>query len=153
MTRQVRRVVTGRNAAGRSVVISDGEPPGAVSVDGFGRADLWCLPAGSLHPESGGERAPGEDDLEPLPGAIVWQVVRLAPTAGPAHPPQEQMQRDPRYDAERPGVHRTDTLDWITIFAGEIELILDDQTLRLGPGDCVVQRGTSHAWSVVGVLD
>ena len=153
MTRQVRRVVTGRNAAGRSVVESDGDPPGAVAVGDTGLTELWSLPAGPLHPESGADRAPGDDDLEPPPGAITWRVVRLAPTGGPAHPPQDRMQRDPRFDAERPGVHRTDTLDWITILAGEVELILDDETLQLGPGDCVVQRGTPHAWRVVGDAD
>ncbi|MCP4907986.1 MAG: cupin domain-containing protein [bacterium] len=153
MTRQVRRVVTGRDADGRSVVISDGEPPAAVWADGMGRAELWSLPAGPLHPESGGEWIPAEDDLEPLPGAIAWRAMRIAPTGRPAHPPLEQMQSDARFDPERPGMHRTDTLDWITLFEGEIELILDDETLRLGPGDCVVQRGTSHAWRVVGNED
>lgn len=153
MTRAVRRVVTGRNPTGRSVVLSDGEPPGSVSTAGFGRAELWSLPAGSLHPESGGEHAAGEDDLEPPPGGIAWRVLRLAPTGQTAHPPQEALERDARFDASRPGMHRTDTLDWITILAGEIELILDDQTLRLGAGDCVVQRGTMHAWRVVGQQD
>ncbi|NQZ98912.1 MAG: cupin domain-containing protein [Myxococcales bacterium] len=153
MPRKFRRVVTGRNSAGRSVVISDGEPPGAISVDAFGRAELWSLPAAPLHPESGGEHEKGEDDLEPRPGAIAWRVLRLAPADQPQHPPREQMERDPRFDASRPGMHRTDTIDWITIFDGEIELILDDDRVRLGPGDCVIQRGTWHAWRVLGERD
>jgi len=153
MTRPVRRVVTGRNAAGRSLVLSDGEPPRTVSADGISRTELWSLPAGPLHPESGGEWTRAADDFEPLPGAIAWRVVRLAPTDGPVEPQQQRMGGDPQFDAEHPGMHRTDSLDWITLFAGEVELILDDETLRLGPGDCVVQRGTSHAWRAVGDED
>jgi uncharacterized cupin superfamily protein len=153
MAWKVRRVVTGRDAAGRSVVIHDGEPPGTVSVEGYGRAELWSVPAGPRHPESGGEYVPGDDDLEPPPGAMAWRVLRMAPTDAPRHPPLERMQSDPRYDASRPGMHRTDTIDWITILDGEIELILDDERVRLGPGDCVVQRGTWHAWRVVGERD
>ena len=40
--------------------------------------------------------------------------------------------------ASRPGMHRAYTIDWITIFEGEIELILDDAR---------IQRGTWHAWT------
>ena len=153
MSRRLRRVVTGRDAAGRSMIISDGEPQGALWLGEGGLAELWSLPAGPLHPEAGGERAPGDFGLEPLPGAIVWRVVRLAPTGRSAHPPQARMERAPGFDAERPGVHRTDTLDWVTVLAGEVELILDDETLRLAPGDCVVQRGTPHAWRALGDED
>ncbi len=150
MTRGVRRVVTGRNAAGRSVVTSDGEPPVLVSGDSIERIELWSLPAGPLHPESGGEWTPDDDDFEPLPGAIAWRVVRLSPTGVPAHPPLEQLEHAPRSGAERKGMHTTDSLDWISVFSGTVELILDDETVRLSAGDCVVQRGTSHAWRVVG---
>ncbi|MEE2665569.1 MAG: cupin domain-containing protein [Myxococcota bacterium] len=153
MSWNIRRVVTGRNAAGRSVVLSDGAPPGAAYRGGYGHADLWSLPAGPLHPESGGERAPGETDLEPPRGAMHWRLLRLPPSDTPAHPPQEELERDPRFDARRPGMHRTDTIDWITVFEGEIELLLDDGRVRLGAGDCVIQRGTWHAWRVVGECD
>jgi quercetin dioxygenase-like cupin family protein len=153
MTRRTRRVVTGHNAAGRSVVISDGEPPVSISTGEISRTELWSLPAGPLQPDSGGEWSQDDDDFEPLPGAIAWRLVRLAPAARPSQPPPPEIERDARFDSERPGMHRTDSLDWITLFEGELELILDDETLRLGPGDCVVQRGTSHAWRVVGDED
>lgn len=153
MAWKVRRVVTGRDAAGRSVVLSDGEPPESVSTSGFGRAALWSVPAAPLHPESGGEHVFREDDLEPDPGATTWKVLRLAPTGAPAHPPEDQMEADPRYDARRPGMHRTDTIDWITVFEGEVELTVDEERVRLAAGDCVIQRGTWHAWQVVGESD
>ena len=150
MSRKVRRVVTGCDDAGQSTVLSDGEPPGIVSTKDFGRADLWTLPAERSHPECGGEHDPSGDYLEPPPGAIAWRSIRMAPADSPFQPRRQQLEDDPRYDASRPGMHRTDTIDWITIFDGEIELILDDDSLRLGPGDCAIQRGTWHAWRVVG---
>jgi len=36
------------------------------------------------------------------------------------------------------------------ILDGEIELEVEDGCVRLGAGDCVVQRGTQHRWRVVG---
>lgn len=45
------------------------------------------------------------------------------------------------------GFHVTDTVDYLVVIDGEITLELDDgAAIRLGPGDCVVQRGTRHAW-------
>ena len=110
MVWEVRRVVTGRNEAGRSVVVSDGRPAGTISRAGFGRAPLWALPSGPLHPEACLDLATQEGDLEPPPGAITWQVLRISPTGEVHHPPLEEIERDPRYRVDRPGVHRTDTL-------------------------------------------
>jgi quercetin dioxygenase-like cupin family protein len=44
-------------------------------------------------------------------------------------------------------MHRTPTIDLFTVIAGRPVLRLDDGSeTELAPGDCVVQRGTSHAW-------
>lgn len=48
-----------------------------------------------------------------------------------------------------PGVtpmHRTDTLDYVIVLAGEIDCDLPDDTITLRAGDVLVQRGTDHAW-------
>ena len=43
-------------------------------------------------------------------------------------------------------MHRKDTVDYVIVLSGELEMQLDDSSVRLGPGDVVVQRGTNHAW-------
>jgi quercetin dioxygenase-like cupin family protein len=44
-------------------------------------------------------------------------------------------------------MHRTETVDLVTVLAGELALALDGgEEVRLGPGDTVIQRATSHAW-------
>jgi len=50
-------------------------------------------------------------------------------------------------DARHPFMHRTDTLDYAVILAGEIFMLLDDSDVHLKAGDVVIQRGTNHAWS------
>ena len=47
-------------------------------------------------------------------------------------------------------MHRTDTVDYVIVLSGEIEMRLDDSSVRLKAGDVVVQRGTNHAWVNVG---
>jgi quercetin dioxygenase-like cupin family protein len=43
-------------------------------------------------------------------------------------------------------MHRTETIDYIAVLAGEIDMDMDDSTVKLRAGDIMVQRGTHHAW-------
>lgn len=44
-------------------------------------------------------------------------------------------------------MHRTQSLDYGIVVAGEIELVLDSgECEKMGVGDVCVQRGTMHAW-------
>jgi quercetin dioxygenase-like cupin family protein len=46
-----------------------------------------------------------------------------------------------------PHMHRTDTIDYVIVLEGEIEMDMDDSTVKLKAGDVMVQRGTNHAWA------
>jgi len=46
-----------------------------------------------------------------------------------------------------PGMHKTRTVDYCIVFSGEIWAVLDEGEVLLRAGDCLVQRGTHHAWS------
>lgn len=46
--------------------------------------------------------------------------------------------------------HATESVDYVCLVSGELELVLHDQSIRLRPGDCVMQRGAEHGWRVVG---
>ena len=43
-------------------------------------------------------------------------------------------------------MHRTETIDYVIVLAGELEMRMDDSTVKLKAGDVLVQRGTNHAW-------
>ena len=46
-----------------------------------------------------------------------------------------------------PHMHRTETIDYVIVIDGEIEMDMDDSTVKLKQGDIMVQRGTNHAWA------
>jgi mannose-6-phosphate isomerase-like protein (cupin superfamily) len=46
-----------------------------------------------------------------------------------------------------PSMHRTNTLDVMTILRGEIYLLLDEGELLLKPTDTVIVQGANHGWS------
>jgi uncharacterized cupin superfamily protein len=44
-------------------------------------------------------------------------------------------------------MHRTETIDYVIVIEGEIDMDMDDSTVKLKAGDIMVQRGTNHAWA------
>lgn len=63
---------------------------------------------------------------------------------------------EPRWHLSRldPGadvpLHATDSIDYICLVSGQLELVLPSRTIRMAPGDCVMQRGAEHGWRVIG---
>lgn len=157
-TRGVRRVVTGTNEDGESVIVSEGPPPRSVTLGlagGKKMTDLWHLSSRPRSPADGGD-LDHNANLVPPPGGIHWRVVEFPPDSVVPHDADandvaaEVSEKVPDWlshvDPTRPGMHQTPTIDFATVLSGEIWLELDSGEVHLKPGDCVVQRGTMHAW-------
>ncbi len=119
----MRRVVTAVDADGHSCVVEEAE---------LGAPDEQLLQVGIFATDTvmPGPRPAGRGadlDLGVPPGHTRWLVVHWPPDAT-AH------------------LHHTDTLDYDTVLAGSIDLILDDGDHHLDPGDCVVVTGVDHNW-------
>lgn len=144
-----RRVVTGRGGSGADVVVSDGTPPNTV-VDGGGVSftELLWLDGPARTADAGPDRS-GDFRLEPPVGGLAVRIVTLAPPSAGA-PDRARWWKVEGDSPERPGMHATDTLDLVTVLAGELVLGLDDGEHRLASGDTVVQRGNPHRWQVAG---
>jgi mannose-6-phosphate isomerase-like protein (cupin superfamily) len=50
------------------------------------------------------------------------------------------------FDPDRPGMHKTDTIDYVYVVSGEMTLEVENGEMIVKAGDCIVQRGTWHAW-------
>ena len=148
MAFDVRRVETGHDAAGRAVFVSDGEPARTIDVpDSFAVSDLFWLGGYPADAAAGGDPPDGPVVLEPPPGGVSVRLIRF-PGTEPGTPDDERWIRVDGEDPARPGMHATDTLDFMVVLEGEIVLGLDDGEHTLGPGDTVIQRGTMHRWRV-----
>jgi quercetin dioxygenase-like cupin family protein len=127
----IRRVITGHDGKNVAKVIIEGP---AANVrrprDGVSSTLLWCTD--EMPTDIGiGE---GVEDM----GARVLGT-----------PPPENGSRFIVMEFA-PGIgsdmHRTETVDYIAVLEGEIEMDMDDSTVKLKAGDVMVQRGTNHAW-------
>jgi len=156
----VKRVVTGLNEKGQSTVIEAGPPPRVWTwtasqasaphfvprslTDEF--PDLSALPPGqgfctelwitrttatTVEQEDPGTSLagvePGVSSLECPPGVTRWNISSFGP-------------------GYRSQMHRTETIDYDIVLAGEMYLVLEAEEIRLTPGDAVFIPGLQHCW-------
>jgi quercetin dioxygenase-like cupin family protein len=127
----IRRVVTGHDSNNVAKVLIDGEATNTRSSQpGRFSTLIWSTDA------TPADVAIGEE-IEDL-GA---RKLGTAPPAGGTRftindiPPGAQGK-----------MHRTETLDYVILLSGELDMEMDDSTVTLKAGDVMVQRGTNHAW-------
>ena len=158
-TLTTRRVVTGHNSDGRSVIYSDSDATvrSAILHEDFVVDEIWRSDA--LPADNTAEGDPClEVELEPSSQGNLFRVLHFPPDkvyfgripsdgkfavlgeSGAASLTDKE-------GAPHPLMHRTSTLDYIIIISGEIYAVLDEGETKLSQGDVLVQRGTNHAWS------
>jgi len=159
----MRRVITGDDATGDSLVIIDG-PPSATNGDPNlgGLFDIWHDDAfGPLNPRVHRDLGPECCVLSPSDGKVKvrWFVIQPRPEGlSPEQLNAAARARFASFDAEdhltdqskHPAMHRTESIDVICLLRGEVDLILDSGRTRITPGQIVIQRGTSHGWEAIG---
>jgi len=152
-----RRVVTGHDASGRSIVLTDGASPHAFVLEKAGAlrlTELWETRSAPADNTGSGDAAEHERRIAPVNGGTVFRVIE--------YPPDRERLKSLAPDAffasmgaraadaatrRHPGMHRTDTVDYCIVLSGEIWAVLDAGEVLLRAGDCLVQRATNHAWS------
>jgi len=131
-----RRVVVSTGTDGRSLVSGDGAAPCGFSsgAGGVTLVDLWQTGGPCASAQQGGD-PDGGWALDPVGDGVAFRAIEMGAGNDPG-------------DA---GWHATATIDVDIVVSGQLELALPDvDPVVLGPGDCVVQRGTMHRWRPVG---
>jgi quercetin dioxygenase-like cupin family protein len=127
----IRRIVTGHGADNVAKVIIDApatnwksSSPGTVSTL------IWST-----------DRTPADIAI----GETIEDLgTRALGTAPPANGTRFAVIDFPPGNQSR--MHRTETVDYVIVISGEIDMDMDRSTVHLKAGDVMVQRGTNHAW-------
>jgi len=127
----VRRVVTGHDRGNVAQVLWDS----AITKLKRGKSGmlthLWNTKETPADIRAGGDIAdPGDEPhiTPPPPDGSRFVVIDFAP-------------------GNTPAMHRTETIDYVIVLSGEIDMDMDDSTVHLRAGDTLIQRGTNHAWA------
>src|SRR4029079_17333594 len=131
MALTTRRVITGHKPDGKATILIDESVKNVTSGrPGALAAVIWTsegFPVNNDGTEATSVRKVGTT----LDNGIVFRVVSFGPGVTPRN-------------------HRTDSIDFAVVISGEIDMVLDDETVHLKQGDVLVQRGTIHNWVNTG---
>jgi quercetin dioxygenase-like cupin family protein len=127
MSLEIRRVVTGHDENGRTVVLIDEVCRNVISRrPNHQSCVVWStgsFPADNSGNADGGAREVATTD----PNGTVFRIIEYRPGVAPRN-------------------HRTDSIDYAVVLSGEIDMELDGGEVHLRQGDVLVQRGTIHNW-------
>jgi mannose-6-phosphate isomerase-like protein (cupin superfamily) len=158
-----RRIVTGHDADGKAIIISDAPPALSQLVGGPGGPtfhEVWH----TLETPAIIHAQPDETDetsliLPPPKNGTRIRVIDFPPegeeirklTQAGAMEKFEAM-GDTKAStaiegAPHPLMHRTQTIDYGIVLEGEITMVLDRGETTVKAGDIVIQSGTNHAWA------
>jgi mannose-6-phosphate isomerase-like protein (cupin superfamily) len=153
----MRRIVTGHNSSGKSIISIDGPPARSIGEDVGGLFEIWNTDGNLIDTTDVVDRADIDIILSPPENGSKFRYFQINPT--PEGVPIDIMQEiaadafkrigaaHHRIDTSKhPAMHKTNTIDYIILLKGDVTLILDEEEVRLEPHDVVVQRGTNHAW-------
>ena len=127
MPLRVRRVITGHDGSGKAIVTIDEVSTNLTSGrPGATACNVWTTEGFPVDNDGSSDRSARKVGTT-LENGTIFRVIEFAPGV-----------------ARR--MHRTDSIDYIVVISGEIDMELDDSTAHLAAGDVMVQRGTIHNW-------
>ncbi len=155
---RVRRVVTGHDADGKSIIARDGIAPNMKempSFPGLALTDLWETKGAPASNAGDADAAERPVHLEPPKNGTIVRIVEFPPDSTRPHSSdgregfkaigaghaQDKHSSDPM-------MHRTGTVDYIIVLKDEIYAVMEKGETLLKAGDVLIQRGTMHSWSV-----
>ena len=158
----MRRIVTGHNSSGKSIISIDGPPARLIGEDVGGLFEIWNTDGNLIDTTDLVDRADIDIILSPPESGSKFRYFQINPTPeGVSMDIMQEIAADAfkrigaahhRIDTSKhPAMHKTNTIDYIILLKGDVTLILDEEEVRLEPHDVVVQRGTNHAWVNNGV--
>ena len=154
----MRRIITGHDEKGRSIVSIDGPPARSIGEDVGGLFEIWNTDGNDIISSDSSDRADEDIILSPSKGGTKFRYFQINPMPeGISNEMMQEIAADAfekigashhRIDTSKhPAMHKTETIDYIILLKGDVTLILDEEEVDLKPYDVVVQRGTNHAWT------
>ena len=165
----MRRVVTGHDADGKSVVVIDDHAKRKTELPnypGYAAYEIWTTAKDSTLPVRGEDPTMSIDHFIPAPGETRFTIIQIPPDSeiaslaeggeidmGQAWAEFAKAFPDMYKTMETDNfmMHATDSIDYAIVLSGETWCVLDDGVeIHLTPGDCLVQCGTKHTWKYKG---
>ncbi|WP_165223580.1 cupin domain-containing protein [Affinirhizobium pseudoryzae] len=158
----ITRVVTGHDDDGWSMVAQVGPLPTVVELEAIPGTvfhEVWATTGAPVVVGNGDDPTLGPLVLPPPTRGTRFRFVDIPPDTEEflAHGAAkmgaafseigDEAASTVTEESPHPLMHRTQSIDYGVVIAGEMTLVLDKGAVLLKPGSVVIQRGTNHAWA------
>ena len=153
---QARRVVTGHNEQGQSVILFDDHASNVTHIpswEGLYVTELWVTSESPIDNAGTKDRSLRPMKHDPDAHGTIFRLVEIPSESKTTFRPegifQELGSQNRPNEADRgrhPTMHKTNSIDYLVVLSGEMVMEMEDGSTLLKQGDCIVQRGTNHAW-------
>ena len=159
MPKPVRRILTGHNEAGRSVILMDGPAPDQLQSlfsPAYWSTLIWETDRAPASNRGNEDTAPAGKRVPTPPrhrGGSVFRVSDIPPGQRIRRSQQGRYRGAGRAHDAKPArkrhflFHKTDSVDYAIVLEGEVWAMMDEGEVLMKQGDVLVQRGTHHSWS------
>ena len=160
--KRFRRIVTGHDAQGHSIITSDAATPHVMPIMGqanFAVTDFWKTFSTPADNSSATAADPCTLPIQVAPPASgsVFRVVQFPPDkdwaakaaamGGAVAIDETAKSASKGGEVRHAHMHQTRSIDYAIVLLGEIWAVMDIGETKLVAGDVLVQRGTNHAWA------
>lgn len=156
MAMQARRIVTGHNEQGESVILFDDHAQNVTHIpswEGLYVTELWVTSESPIDNSGVSDRSLRPMKHDPDANGTIFRLVEVPPESKTSFRAegifQELGSQNKPSEADRnrhPTMHKTNSVDYLVVLSGEMIMEMEQGSTLLKQGDCIVQRGTNHAW-------
>jgi len=155
---KVKRFVTGIDEDSRAVVSIDDVASNVLPIGGWPGAyitELWTTDEIPIDNSGDADRGARKIKHDPTPNGSIFRIVeipseeenstpidvdRVFSSMGSENEPTSR-------DSDRHGsMHFTNSIDYLIVMSGEMQMLMEHGEVLIRQGDCIVQRGVKHAW-------
>ena len=133
----MRRIITGHDENGRSIISIDGPPARSIGEDVGGLFEIWNTDGNDIISSDSSDRADEDIILSPPKGGTKFRYFQINPMPeGVSNEMMQEIAADAfekigashhRIDTSKhPAMHKTETIDYIILLKGDVTLILDE---------------------------
>jgi hypothetical protein len=159
MARPTRRIVTGHDAQGRSIILKDEPAPSVFEPKarpGEAITELWrtgAAPSSNRGNDDPCAAPPTAPQLMPPKLGTVFRIVDFPRDAEVKSADEGKLFAEfgaagaQAKDGRHAMMHKTATVDYALVIEGEVVAVMDVGETVMRAGDVLIQRGTNHAWA------
>ncbi len=153
---QTNRIVTGHDEAGKAIILFADKGQNVTEIQswpGLFVTELWVTGESPIDNSGSDDASLRPMRHDPTAHGTIFRLVEIPPESKTSFDPKGifgelgSKNKPSKADSARhPTMHKTNSIDYLVVLKGTMTMAMEEGEIEISQGDCIVQRGTNHAW-------